>query len=80
MTMTLNTEHTSYDTSTVRGRARAYSEELVRKGFLPQRPQDDVIVFELYAEHLENEKLTLESKIRFYERTIRELIVSGGTK
>ena len=80
MTMTLNTEHTSYDTSTVRGRARAYSEELVRKGVIPQMLQNDVLVLGVYAEHLENEKLALESKIRFYEHTIRELIASGGTK
>lgn len=80
MTMTLNAEHTSYDTSTVRGRARAYSEELVRNGFLPQRPQDDVIVFGLYAEHLENEKAVLENKLKLYEHSIHEFVVSGGTK
>ena len=80
MTMTLDAEYTSYDTSTVRGRARAYSEELVRKGFLPQMPQDDVIVFGLYAEHLENEKAVLENKLKLYEHSIHEFVVSGGTK
>ena len=80
MAMTLGAEYTSYDTSTVQGRARAYSEELVRKGLIPQMLQNDVLVLGVYAEHLENEKLVLESKIRFYEHTIRELIASGGTK
>ena len=80
MAMTLNAENTSYDTSTVRGRARAYSEELVRKGVLPQMLQEDVLVLGVYAEHLEKEKLALESKIQFYEHSIRVLIASGGTK
>lgn len=80
MAMTLDAEYTSYDTSTVRGRARAYSEELVRKGFLPQMPQNDVIVFGLYAEHLENEKAVLENKLKLYERSIHEFVVSGGIK
>ena len=80
MTMTLNAEHTSYDTSTVRGRARAYSEDLVRKGFLPQMLQNDVLVLGLYAEHLENEKAVLENKLKLYEHSIHEFVVSGGAK
>ena len=78
--MTLNAENTSYDTATVQGRARAYAEELVRKGYLPQKPWEDVLVLGLYAEHLENEKAVLENKLRSYEHAIHEFVVSGGTK
>ena len=78
--MTLNAENTSYDTTTVQGRARAYAEELVRKGYLPQKPWEDVLVLGLYAEHLENEVMTRDNTIRLYEQTIHEFVVSGGTK
>lgn len=78
--MTLNAENTSYDTTTVQGRARAYAEELVRNGYLPQKPWEDVLVLGLYAEHLENEVMTRDNTIRLYEQTIHEFVVSGGTK
>lgn len=78
--MTLNAENTSYDTTTVQGRARAYAEELVRKGYLPQKPWEDVLVLGLYAEHLENEVMTRDNTIRLYEQTIHEFVVSGGIK
>lgn len=78
--MTLNAENTSYDTTTVQGRARAYAEELVRKGYLPQKPWEDVLVLGLYAEHLENEVMTRDNTIRLYEQTIHEFVVSGGTR
>lgn len=78
--MTLNAENTSYDTTTVQGRARAYAEELVRKGYLPQKPWEDVLVLGLYAEHLENEVMTRDNTIRLYEQTVHEFVVSGGTK
>lgn len=80
MEMTLNAENTSYDTSTVQGRARAYVEDLVRKGYLPQMVQEDVLVLGVYAEHLENEVMTRDNTIRLYEQTIHEFVVSGGTK
>ena len=78
--MTLNAENTSYDTTTVQGRARAYAEELVRNGYLPQKPWEDVLVLGLYAEHLENEVMTRDNTIRLCEQTIHEFVVSGGTK
>lgn len=80
MEMTLNAENTSYDTSTVQGRARAYVEDLVRKGYLPQMVQENVLVLGFYAEHLENEVMTRDNTIRLYEQTIHEFVVSGGTK
>ena len=80
MEMTLNAENTSYNISTVKGRARAYVEDLVRKGYLPQMVQEDVLVLGLYAEHLENEVMTRDNTIRLYEHTIHEFVVSGGTK
>lgn len=80
MEMTLNAENTSYDISTVQGRARAYVEDLVRKDYLPQMVQEDVLVLGVYAEHLENEKTVLENKLRSYEHAIHEFVVSGGTK
>lgn len=80
MEMTLNAENTSYDISTVQGRARAYVEDLVRKGYLPQMVQEDVLVLGVYAEHLENEVMTRNYTIRLYEQTIHEFVVSGGTK
>lgn len=80
MEMTLNAENTSYDTSTVQGRARAYVEDLVRKGYLPQMVQEDVLVLGVYAEHLENEVMTRDNTIRLYEHTIHEFVISGGIK
>lgn len=80
MEMTLNAENTSYDTSTVQGRARAYVEDLVRKGYLPQMVQENVLVLGFYAEHLENEVMTRDNTIRLYEQTVHEFVVSGGTK
>lgn len=71
---------TSYDTTTVQGRARAYTEELVHKGYLPQMVQENVLVLGFYAEHLENEKAVLENKLRSYEHAIHEFVVSRGTK
>lgn len=80
MEMTLNAENTSYDTSTVKGRARAYVEDTVRKGYLPQMVQEDVLILGFYAEHLENEKAVLENKLKSYEHAIHEFVVSGGIK
>lgn len=80
MEMTLNAENTSYDISTVQGRARAYVEDLVRKGYLPQMVQEDVLVLGVYAEHLENEVMTRDNTIRLYEHAIHEFVVSGGIK